>query len=245
MGGSSSRGSSFPASSFRSPMISSGPRTIVPSGSRPVFTTVPSGAFFHPVVAGRFGNFVAFGHNPRFRVFFNNSCFGCRRFFLRGGFSYPYIYPGYYPYYGQAYDTSYTQPSYPASPTVVVVQSPPPAGYSENDQLIQEVEGLRSEVQQLREEQRGRQTPVSPSGQTKPGVRPSAQASTARVEEAPSTILVFRDGQRTEVRNYAITGKTLWVFNERQARKILLSDLDVSATQAANAAQGIEFSLPR
>jgi len=89
-------------------------------------------------------------------------------------------------------------------------------------------------VQQLREEQRARPAPPS-SGQAK---------ATAQLE-GPTTVLVFRDGKRSEVHNYAITGKTLWIFNERQARKILLSDLDVPATQAANAENGVEFSLPR
>jgi len=30
------------------------------------------------------------------------------------------------------------------------------------------------------------------------------------IEENTPTILVFRDGHRSEVRNYAIVGKTLW-----------------------------------
>jgi hypothetical protein len=35
------------------------------------------------------------------------------------------------------------------------------------------------------------------------------------------------------------------VFNERQARKILVSDLDLSATQSINAERGVEFSIPQ
>jgi hypothetical protein len=229
-------GMRFGGSGFRGQMVSSGPRVIVPSGSRRVFTTMPaSGASFgfRRFDDRRFGS-VAFGHNLRFRVFLNNSCFGCRRRFVSPAFFYPYLYSGYYPSTPQ-----YAQQSYPSSPMVVVVQSPAPASYGQNDQLVQEVEALRAEVQQMREEQGGRQQTPSPPSQAKPAPRPSAQL------EAPATVLVFRDGQRSEVQNYAITGKTLWVFNERQARKILLSDLDVPATQAANAEHGVEFSLPR
>src|SRR5216684_3403927 len=239
-------GMRFGGSGFRGQMVSSGPRVIVPSGSRPVFTTMPSGASFgfrqrfggggfedRDFDDRRFGS-VAFGHNPRFRVFLNNSCFGCRRRFVSPAFFYPYLYSGYYPSAPQ-----YAQQSYPSNPVVVVVQTPAPASYGQNDQLVQEVEALRAEVQQLREEQSPRQQTPSPPSQVKPAPRPSAQL------EAPATVLVFRDGQRSEVQNYAITGKTLWVFNERQARKILLSDLDLPATQTANAEHGVEFSLPR
>jgi hypothetical protein len=64
------------------------------------------------------------------------------------------------------------------------------------------------------------------------------------VEQTPPTVLVFRDGHRSEVQNYGIVGQTLWVFTERHARKVPLSDLDIPATKAANEERGIEFALP-
>jgi hypothetical protein len=64
------------------------------------------------------------------------------------------------------------------------------------------------------------------------------------VEENAPTILVFRDGHRSETRNYAIVGKTLWMFTELRARKIPMSDLDVEATRKVNGDRGVEVPLP-
>src|SRR5579859_1734 len=222
----------------RGPMFSSGPRVMAGPNSRPAFRTFPAprGSFgFRHFGGGGFNRGfvftgVGFGHNPHFRLFAGSSCFGCRGRFARRAIFYPYIYPGYYsPYYDPPF---YDQSSYPASPTVVV-QTTPPADYGQNQQLVEEVEGLRQEVQQLRQEQSSRQQP-----------RPSGTQSSASVQ-VPATVLVFRDGHRSEIQNYAIAGKTLWVLNERQAKKVLISELDVPATQAANAERGVEFSLPR
>jgi len=60
----------------------------------------------------------------------------------------------------------------------------------------------------------------------------------------PSTVLVFKDGRRSEVVNYAIIGSTLFDFAGGRTRKILLADLDLPATQKANDEQGVEFKLP-
>ncbi len=54
-------------------------------------------------------------------------------------------------------------------------------------------------------------------------------------------VLVFRDGHRMEIQNYAIVGQTLWVFEERVATKILLSDLDLDATQRENRGSGLRL----
>jgi hypothetical protein len=60
----------------------------------------------------------------------------------------------------------------------------------------------------------------------------------------PTTVLVFKDGHRSEVVNYAIVGDTLFDFAEDRARKILLADLDLAATREANDDRGVEFKLP-
>jgi len=60
----------------------------------------------------------------------------------------------------------------------------------------------------------------------------------------PTTVLVFKDGHRSEVVNYAIVGDTLFDFSGDRARKILIADLDIAATQKANDAAGVEFKLP-
>jgi hypothetical protein len=67
--------------------------------------------------------------------------------------------------------------------------------------------------------------------------RPAAQE--------PATALVFRDQHVLEVRNYAISGGTLWVLGDQQAKKIPLAQLDLDATAKMNDARGVDFQLPK
>ena len=165
---------------------------------------------------GQRGFFVrpGFRRDRRVHIFFGNSCFTstffdpffCQQFFFPHRFL--FAQPVFLPY------PVYTAPSYQvaeqASSTVA----------DRYGDLAGEVGRLTSEIEQLRREQalreQARQVPPHPS--------PS-------VEENMPTILVFRDGHRSEVRNYAIVGKTLWAFTEQRARKIPVSDLDVEATR--------------
>jgi hypothetical protein len=57
-------------------------------------------------------------------------------------------------------------------------------------------------------------------------------------------VLVFRDKHTQEVQNYAIVGKTIWVFDETRAAKFPLADLDIPATTKANEDRGIDFKTP-
>jgi hypothetical protein len=59
------------------------------------------------------------------------------------------------------------------------------------------------------------------------------------------TILVFRDGHQVEAQGYAVVGQSIWVLTEQTSSRMLLSDLDVEATQRLNAARGVRFLLPR
>ncbi|MGB8468530.1 MAG: hypothetical protein WA795_14480 [Candidatus Sulfotelmatobacter sp.] len=63
-------------------------------------------------------------------------------------------------------------------------------------------------------------------------------------EAAPATVLVFRDEHKQEVKNYAIVGQMLWVFDLQHTQKIPLSDIDLPATTKANDARGVDFQLP-
>jgi len=47
-----------------------------------------------------------------------------------------------------------------------------------------------------------------------------------------------------EVQNYAILGKTLWVFSAQATRRVPLADLDLTATQRVNGDRGVDFSTP-
>lgn len=102
-------------------------------------------------------------------------------------------------------------------------------------QVQQEMSDLYNEFQRLREQQ----VEATAAPPPQPSVQPQAPSASSQ-----PTTLVFRDGKTEQVQNYAIVGKTLWVFNERRARKILLSELNISATQKANEDHGVEFAIP-
>ena len=67
-----------------------------------------------------------------------------------------------------------------------------------------------------------------------------------------ATVLVYRDGRREEVADYAIVGRTMYAHpsanNDGQGQYVLadiqLSALDIAATTAANHANGVSFVLP-
>ncbi len=215
----------------------SAPRTMVAPGFHSGFRTFPVSpfGFRHFPNQGFVFTGIGFGHNPHFRVFVGSPCFNCG--FVRRRFFYP-IYPGYaYPAYYPPVD--YAQSAYASQPSMVVQTAP---DYGQSQQLVQEVQALREEVHQLREEESSRQQERQ-QAPSQPGRAAPSRGS--EPIDRPSTVLVFRDGHRSEIQNYAIAGKTLWVFNERQAKKILISELDLSATEAANTERGVEFSVPR
>jgi len=177
---------------------------------------IPAGGV-HFVPPGRFGHPVFV--NPRFRhhhhFFFTSGCFGNP--FLCSGFYYPYPLLSYPPLFWP--ETQYVQQPYP-----VVQQT------YDDTAVRNQIDRLTDEVERLRQEQEARQA-------TPPTTR-------SAVEQASPTVLVFRDGHRSEVQNYAIVGQTLWVFTERHANKYPLSDLDLPATKASSEERGGEFALP-
>lgn len=72
---------------------------------------------------------------------------------------------------------------------------------------------------------------------------PSRAARSEAEDDAPRTLLIFKDGRQLEVSNYAIMGSTLYLF-AGDHRKISLVDLDLSATRKVNDERGIEFRIP-
>jgi len=79
----------------------------------------------------------------------------------------------------------------------------------------------------------------------------SAQQATAKSEDSAAvadfepTVLVMRDGSRTEVRDYAIFGDDLVDLTGKPQRSIALAKIDMDATVAANAANGVVFRVPK
>jgi hypothetical protein len=104
-------------------------------------------------------------------------------------------------------------------------------------QLADSVDRLTGEVRSLREDEEVREEAAQAQS------APRAAAPQTAPSGMPETLLVFRDGHRITVRNYAIVGSTLWKLSEGAARKFSLADIDVEATRKANSANGVEFPL--
>jgi hypothetical protein len=83
------------------------------------------------------------------------------------------------------------------------------------------------------------------AGNRHPVANPDAVGQAQKpVAAQPPTVLVFRDGRRAEVFNYAVVGDTLFDFAADRTHKILLADLDLAATQKANEDRGVDFQIP-
>jgi len=128
-----------------------------------------------------------------------------------------------YPYYAPVYDTSadydpgpYLYSGPPAEQTLHIVVDTPPAHRAADPD--------------------DNDAPASAAAK-----QPKHEHDASPVEP---TVLVFRDGHKLEVTNYAIMGQTLYVFDTR-TQKIALGDLDVPATIKANDDRGVEFQLPK
>ena len=79
----------------------------------------------------------------------------------------------------------------------------------------------------------------------RPQAIPSADVSTVDPDppQAP-TLLIFKDGRKLEVGNYAIIGATLFDLTPGHSRKIALADLDLEATLKENDDRGVTFQIP-
>jgi hypothetical protein len=114
-------------------------------------------------------------------------------------------------------------------------ESAPPVPEPEQDtQLATQVGNLTAEVEMMREDQAARDSRGAPS----------SEPPVAAEEKPPATLFVYRDGHQMEVQNYAILGKTLWVFSDQRTRQVPLADLDLAATQRVNGERGVDFVAP-
>ena len=73
---------------------------------------------------------------------------------------------------------------------------------------------------------------------------PPPDPPAAPISREPDTILVFKDGHKLPVSNYAIVGSNLFDLTPGHRQKVALADLDVQATEKANDEQGVDFKLP-
>jgi hypothetical protein len=98
-------------------------------------------------------------------------------------------------------------------------------------------------------DRRGRGTPARPQAAESEdppaaSVPPPAASETTPIANQPATVLVFKDGRRLEIENYAIVGNTLYDLSGGARHKIPLADLDLGATTKANDERGIDFQVP-
>jgi hypothetical protein len=123
---------------------------------------------------------------------------------------------------------------------------------SDVDRLKRQLTFLNSVVEQLQSErapvERAAAKPPAKAAKKKAVLADDADAAPTVVpdieEKVTKTLLVFRDGHKTEATNYAIVGQTLWIYTEQDSKKVPLSDLDVAATKTANSDRGVTFQVP-
>ena len=152
-------------------------------------------------------------------------------------------YYGYYavPYYDySAYDQSQAQPTsedqqQPSQPQVIAANEEA----SGNEQ-----EDSRYGEHSFDPAENMRESDARNSERMVPAHAQSEPPATAQDQEPPTT-LVYRDGHKTEVRNYAIVGSNLIDLTKSPImKKIPLSSLDLEATRRENDENGVDFHLP-
>lgn len=110
----------------------------------------------------------------------------------------------------------------------------PPAQGGPDNSVVTQLQALTDEVEMLREEQDSRRD-LPPR---------EVESSNSTPEKPLKTVLVYRDGHQSEVQDYAILGKTLWIFAGQSTKKIALADLNLDSTKKMNDDRGIDFVSP-
>jgi hypothetical protein len=149
-------------------------------------------------------------------------------------FFYPQQFVTYSPYSVIA-PQIYTPPAYVA-PTYVAPTYEAPSVTQNDVDLAYEVQRLSREIEQLRQQQA---LAAAQQALALPPLPPEPE------RPAIPTVLVFRDGSRRTIQNYAIIGQTLWILDEQTSTRIPLSELDLAATQQENRGQGLRFPIPQ
>jgi hypothetical protein len=162
-----------------------------------------------------------------------------------------------YPYFDSVSD--YDSEAAPQPPQVVVVQTatpaPPPTPPTPRESLLIEWQGDHFVRTTSMKDSAGAliatdysEKPAAPlAAPTRSGAGPRSAAQPPR--ELPPAVLVFHDGRKEEVSEYAIMNGTIyskadyWTTGS-WTRKIQIADLDVPATLKLNQERGLKFVLP-
>lgn len=76
-------------------------------------------------------------------------------------------------------------------------------------------------------------------------VQPKPTSAQQPEDAGPPTTLIYRDGHRAELRNYAIVGTDLLDLTKSPViKRIPLASLDLDATRRQNEENGVDFYLP-
>src|SRR5215475_1224145 len=169
---------------------------------------------------------------------FSTSSFCCRHGHKH--FATPVYAVPYYGYYGYPsyFDASYYDQ--PQQPVQQQIQAPPP------QVIIIKDERSSANHEDSYDEQRFEEG----ESYTRPAPRELARANPeptppAPPQELPKTTLVYRDGHKAELRNYAIVGSNLIDLTKSTfLKKIPLDSLDLEATRRENEENGVEFHVP-
>jgi hypothetical protein len=159
-------------------------------------------------------------------------------------------------FYDPFYSDDLSIPGYPvASPPVIVVQTPPATApvpersSSPSQPLMIELQGDR--YVRLSGDETSDTQMINPMPDASPRKDRSAIARIQPVaaEESTPAILVFRDGHREEVSEYAITSGILYTSDDPYAvgswnRRVELSSLNLPETVNSNQMRGVKFRLP-
>jgi hypothetical protein len=91
-----------------------------------------------------------------------------------------------------------------------------------------------------------RRKPVKTEDTEAPAKAPSEkQIAEAHPDSLPGTVLIFKDGHRSEVHDYAIVGENLFDLGTVHVmKKIPLAMLDLPATRKENEQNGVDFRVP-
>ena len=164
-----------------------------------------------------------FHHN---HVFFGTNCFNG----FAGAFpcTSPFLNTGFFPFYDPFY-SSYDSYAYQPQPQPVAEEEEDDRGTRD---LALQVQELSDEIQSMRNEDRVREE------RRNSGAKPAQ-------DDGPSATLIFRDGLQLAVKNYAVSGDTIWVLDDHNTRKVPLSKIDIAATQKINDQNGVEIHLTR
>jgi hypothetical protein len=144
------------------------------------------------------------------------------------------------PYYGDYGAAYFDDSSMYDQPQTVQQQAPPPQVIIIKDERSSASDDARYGENQFDEGESRSQPATSEVARAK-----AAPAPPTPEEQLPVTTLVYRDGHKSEIRNYAIVGGNLIDLTKSSfLKKIPLTSLDLEATRRENEENGVDFHLP-